>query len=126
LHAWAILLLAAACAVYIVFLTNLGIWLSLTSRNNRWANVAMAVVLLLLFGASRLSLTYGIPFGSRLPWPYNLLMGFFDNAVDPARTLWLFGFTWTEFANHIPYGDPNYWLNLLRSLAELVLLSMSA
>jgi ABC-type transport system involved in multi-copper enzyme maturation permease subunit len=128
LHAWAVLLMAVTCAVYIVFLVNLGMWLSLASASTRWANLTMAVILLGVFGGSSLRVAYTsyYLFGTWLQWPFGLLMTFLANGVNPAHTLWLFGFSWTEFADHILHTDILYWQNLSRSLAELILLSILA
>jgi ABC-type transport system involved in multi-copper enzyme maturation permease subunit len=52
LHPLALLPLALIAAAHIAFLASLGVWVSVVARNALWANVTMAVLLLLFFGGS--------------------------------------------------------------------------
>jgi hypothetical protein len=99
LHPVGGLLLALACAAHIAFLASLGVWLSLVSRNTLWANLGMAMIVLVVFvGPWALQaysqLLLGIGLGG---W----LDDFVEVALNPPRAWWFLAFTWEEFNNGI-------------------------
>jgi ABC-type transport system involved in multi-copper enzyme maturation permease subunit len=100
LHPWAVLLLAGGVAVSVAALASLGIWLSLASRNTLWANLTMALVLLLLFGGSVIRANLGAlsPYQSA---PANWAETFTDVGIHPLRTWWVASFSWSDLVKTV-------------------------
>ncbi len=115
LHPWAVLLLAAACAVHIAFLASLGLWLSIVSRNTLWANMGMAAAFLCLFLGSALSWTVAQPV-ARVVGEESWLRGLQQIRIAPVHTWWYVAFSWTELANALATRDQ--WLR--RAFVEAI------
>jgi ABC-type transport system involved in multi-copper enzyme maturation permease subunit len=115
LHPWAVVLLVALCAAHIAFLASLGLWLSLNSRNTLWANMTMALVLLLLFGGAWMGLVdeaLTSPGRDGPEWREVLL----DVGLNPARAWWYAGFSWHDCAAAWANGDVLFWQRISTSL----------
>lgn len=102
LHPAAALLLAAVCTANLAFLSALGVWLSLLARNTLWANMTMALILLLWFGGVGLEqvaqlLSHDIRFQG---WRADLVQMLFN----PGRTWWTAGFAWADFREALTQG----------------------
>jgi ABC-type transport system involved in multi-copper enzyme maturation permease subunit len=103
LHPWAVLLLAAGCATILAFLASVGLWLSLASRNTLWANVTMALVLLLLFASVWLRL---VDSQSAFLWQEMRWRDvFWTVGLNPGMSWWFSGFSWRELADGVRRGD---------------------
>jgi ABC-type transport system involved in multi-copper enzyme maturation permease subunit len=89
-HPLGALLLALALAVHIAFLASLGVWLSLACRNTLWANLTMALMLLLAFAAPSLLSAGEGGDPKDLDWSGR----FFDLALNPVSTWWTLGYSW--------------------------------
>lgn len=117
LHPLAVLLLVVAVGIHLSFLASLGLWLSLVSGKTLWANMSMALVVLLLF----LGPWLGVPFGERYfgatssGWLHRLL----EVPISPGYTWWFSAFSWvagwdwlstspfsSDFAEVVAGGDP--------------------
>lgn len=61
LHPASLVLLATGCAVYLAFVATLGLWISLVSRSTLWANLTMALALMLCFLGSMVKQVAGTP-----------------------------------------------------------------
>jgi hypothetical protein len=97
LHPLMFMLLALACIVHGLFLTSLGLWLSVLCRKTLWAYIGMMLVLLLL----------------HLGWlPYRLLLGMrsggpsgpaqlIEWGLNPAQTWWYFACSREQFRAEI-------------------------
>jgi len=123
LHPWAVLLLAAACGVYLAFLATIGICLSLMNRNMLWSNLSMALVLLLLVTGSmtrEASYRYTSALYARQgEWLGSLL----DVGFNPVRTWWLSGFSWQQLVDRIRAEDMLLGPMIGSTLAGLTILA---
>jgi ABC-type transport system involved in multi-copper enzyme maturation permease subunit len=116
LHAWAVVLLVALCAAHVAFLASLGLWLSLASRNTLWANMTMALVLLLVFGGVWLGMVDDAFTSYRAHDP-DWGDTFREVGLNPGRAWWYAGFSWQECARAWADGTPLFWQRLTASLA---------
>jgi ABC-type transport system involved in multi-copper enzyme maturation permease subunit len=95
-HPLAIVLLTVVCALHLAFLSSLGVWVSLASRNSLWAYCTMIMALVLIFAGWFLALMYArVLFATTLGgtgWWYTFL----EVGLNPARTCWHFGFSWWD------------------------------
>jgi ABC-type transport system involved in multi-copper enzyme maturation permease subunit len=123
LHPWAVLLLAGACAAYMAFLASLGLCLSLVNRNVLWANLSMALTLLLLVAGA---LTSHVRFIeeplAHADWKQSL----FNIGFNPVRTLWLSGFSWHELIDGLRDEDSGLWPAYGSILLGLLIVSLAA
>jgi ABC-type transport system involved in multi-copper enzyme maturation permease subunit len=120
LHPAGVLLFMLAAGVHLAFFASLGLWLSLASRNTLWANMATAVILLLLFGGLRVGSAFTeISFrAAEGDWFLQVL----HLAISPGRVWWFSLLSWTEFA-----AGEERWLGTLgQSLASLCLFAATA
>lgn len=103
LHPWAFLLLVAGCATILAFLASIGVWLSLASRNTLWANVTMALVLLLLFASVWI---HFLDVQASSPWQYMTWRDvFWQVGLNPGLSWWFSGFSWRDLAEAVRTGD---------------------
>jgi hypothetical protein len=123
LHPWAGLLLLVAYAVHASFLASLGVWLSLSCRTTLWANLSMALVLLLFFTGSFLGMTtFDEPMIVEATWLDSLRA----IGLSPVRTWWFVGFSWPEPANALVHLDVLFWRRLSAVLVGLALYGLAA
>jgi ABC-type transport system involved in multi-copper enzyme maturation permease subunit len=104
LHPAAVPLLALATVVPVAFLASLGVWLSLVSRNSLWANLGMALVLLLMFLGPWVALMYSSLLGGGgggESWWDN----FGQIGLNPPRAWWFLGFSWDDFRTDVLEGE---------------------
>jgi ABC-type transport system involved in multi-copper enzyme maturation permease subunit len=102
-HPLGVLLMALAIGVHIAFLASLGICLSLVCRNTLWANLTMALMLLLVFAGSSVVLMYSSALGG--PVAFQTAWSVFSEfGLNPPRAWWHLGFTWAEFEREILLG----------------------
>jgi ABC-type transport system involved in multi-copper enzyme maturation permease subunit len=106
LHAWAVLLLAASTAIYLALVASLGILLSLVSRNTLWANLSMALLLMILFIAPWLGAATYEQANPLQPSEASWQSGLLEISLNPVRALWYVGFSWGELADGIRNEDP--------------------
>jgi ABC-type transport system involved in multi-copper enzyme maturation permease subunit len=127
LHPWSVILLISSCALYVGFVASVGVWLSLASRNTIWANVSMALVLLLMFLTSGLA---GGNIGQLTNMPLSLQAYMLEAAVyeglNPARIQWLAGFSWTDFAGAVYRKDLAFGISLLAVLLSELVFGLAA
>ncbi len=97
LHPLPLLLLIVACLACGVFLTSLGLWLSLLFRRTLWAYVSMMSVLLLLHVGG---LLYRLLFGLRTSdlGRFGLLL---ESGLNPVRTWWELACNWEQLRHEI-------------------------
>ncbi len=126
MHPWAVLLLAAACGVYLAFLATIGICLSLLNRNMLWSNLSMALVILLLVLGSmtrEASYRYTTALHTRQgEWFSSLL----DVGFNPGRTWWMSGFSWQELVERIYHEDALLGPTFGSILSGLVILGLAS
>jgi ABC-type transport system involved in multi-copper enzyme maturation permease subunit len=124
LHPAALLLLSAALAVHLAFLSSLGLWLSLVSRNTLWANLSMAAILLLLFLGSLPgpALVPAVDVGREGGWLQRLL----EIHISPGLTWWSAAFSWPELARAIAASDRPFLTSLLEALVSLPVFGIAA
>jgi hypothetical protein len=124
LHPWAVLLLFAGCGVFVAFLASIGVWLSLASRNTLWANVTMALVLLLLFAGGWIHfLDSQSSYGWRDPrW----LDALWQVGLNPGMSWWFSGFSWKELTDAVRTGDRIFLWRLSAIPVGLLLLAAGA
>jgi ABC-type transport system involved in multi-copper enzyme maturation permease subunit len=111
LHAWSVLLLAATCAAFALFLVSVGLWLSVVARQTRWALLSMTLILFLLFGGG------GLGTGFRdLDSSETGLRGWSQSTYrvgsNPVRAWWSSCFSWQEGAQGLFDNDPEFRLKL--------------
>jgi hypothetical protein len=125
LHPWAVLLQISTVAGCVAVLASLGIWLSLASRNRLWANLTMALFLLLLFGASWIRANVDA-LSSYQPASATWIDNFLDVGLNPLRALWVVGFSWRDLVNSIRKEDVLFGSRLTAILAGEVLFGVAA
>jgi ABC-type transport system involved in multi-copper enzyme maturation permease subunit len=109
LHPVAALLLAAAVAVHLSFLTVLAVNLSLASRNTFWANFNMTLMLLLTFAGAWVGMAYyEVFFGGSYTAPGSWWEHFYQVGLNPLWTWWYLGFNWEEFQQEA-FGPEGGW-----------------
>src|SRR5262249_9576269 len=124
LHPWGVLLLAAGCAVHVAFLAGLGVWLSLVNRTSLWANMCMAMVVLLFVTRAVSGLTEGTSLSgvSDSGWWTNL----FEVGLNPPRTWWFAAFSWEEVVAAVVPGDKLFLDGLTATLTGLAVFGVAA
>jgi ABC-type transport system involved in multi-copper enzyme maturation permease subunit len=126
LHPWAVLLLAVGVTVCISFLASLGIWLSLASRNTLWANLTMALFLLLLFGSSVIRANVDLLSGYHSAGPPTWLETYTDVGLSPLRAWWVSTFSWYDIVNSIRNEDVVFRNRLTAVVAGYTVLGAAA
>jgi ABC-type transport system involved in multi-copper enzyme maturation permease subunit len=105
LHPAAVPLLALATVVHVAFLASLGVWLSLVSRNSLWANLSMAMVLLLMFIGPWVAVMYNNLLGGTWGGPQDWWDNFGQIGLNPPRAWWFLGFSWDDFREDVLGGE---------------------
>ncbi len=100
LHPLALPLLLLAGAAHVLFLANLGVWLSLACRKTLSAQVSMMLVLLLLLVGWLVLLAYSQLLGVR-PDQMGWRGRFIEWGLNPAGTWWYLAFSWEQFATDV-------------------------
>jgi ABC-type transport system involved in multi-copper enzyme maturation permease subunit len=104
IHPLGVLLMALAYAIHIAFLASVGVCLSLVCRNTLWANLTMALMLLLVFVGASVVLVYSQALGATAakegPW-----VTFSQYGLNPPRSWYHLGFSWYSFHSEILPGD---------------------
>jgi ABC-type transport system involved in multi-copper enzyme maturation permease subunit len=104
IHPVGVLLMALAYAIHIAFLASVGVCLSLVCRNSLWANLTMALMLLLVFVGSSVVLVYtqtlGGPGAAQGWWA-----AFSEYGLNPPRSWYHLGFSWDQFNSEVLGGD---------------------
>lgn len=119
LHPLAALLLTAALAAHVAFVASLGLWLSLSSRTTLWAQVTMALFLLIYFGAGFKTLANDAdarllhqdkpPITAQaLPWRALIA----EVGGNPIGAWWFLGFSWDEYNAALVAGDRRFLARL--------------
>jgi hypothetical protein len=126
LHPWAVLLLAGGVTVCVIFLASLGIWLSLASRNTLWANLTMALFLLLLFGSSVIRANLDVLAAYRATGQPTWLESFSDVGLSLPRAWWVSSFSWYDIVNGIRNKDVVFGNRLTAVVAGQALLGTAA
>jgi ABC-type transport system involved in multi-copper enzyme maturation permease subunit len=126
LHPWAVLLLAGGVTVCVIFLASLGIWLSLASRNTLWANLTMALFLLLLFGGSVIRANVDLLSAYRPTATPTWLETFADVGLSPLRAWWVSCFSWYEVVNGIRNKDVVFSNRVTAIMAGQAILGVAA
>jgi ABC-type transport system involved in multi-copper enzyme maturation permease subunit len=122
LHAYAVVLLAAACVIYAALVASVGLWVSLLSRNVLGANLVMALVLLVIFANPLIEIPGDVQVAggtSEAARPQSLV----EPGLSPARTCWFLGFSWDEFAAGMASPEPGFRQALVYAFGWLCLLS---
>jgi hypothetical protein len=121
-----VLLLALSCAAQVAFLASLGVWLSLGCRNTLWAQLSMALAVMVTFGASwAVLVTGGTPVlagGVRPDW----LTNFHEVGLNPLGAWWVLGFSWDQFAALRAGRDELFQARLQAALAGTFLFAAAA
>jgi ABC-type transport system involved in multi-copper enzyme maturation permease subunit len=124
LHPWAAVLLPAAVAAHVAFLASLGVWLSLACRNTLWANLSMALVVLVFFTGSFLGMT-----AYEVRWPADDA-DWLDNVrqigLSPLRTWWTLAFSWKEPAEAVAGQDLHFGRRVGGALAGVAVYAAAA
>src|SRR5207253_11433272 len=89
----------------VIFLASLGVWLSLASRNTLWANLTMALFLLLLFGSVVIRANVDVLSAYHPVGPPTWLETFSDVGLSPPRAWWVSSFAWYDIVNGIRNKD---------------------
>ncbi len=125
LHPWAVLLLVGSSVAYLAFLASLGLWLSLASRTTLWANLSMALVLLLLFTSSWLGITSD--WASSYPsGESDWLRSLSEVGFNPIHTWWFVGFSWKELIDSIRTEDATFGIRCASVLVGQISLGLAA
>jgi len=97
LHPLSLILLFAACLVYLAFIGSVGLWISLASRSTLWANLSAALALMLCFSGSGAKAVVDNPdFRSQI---FGWLRHAPEVLVNPSYALFASAFTWQEMDN---------------------------
>lgn len=123
-HPIAAILMTVTACVHLPFLTSMGVWLSLASRNTLRANLTMAGVLCFWFGGF-LAMASLKEFLILLK-PGSWLDHFLDTFLCPASTWWYMAFTWQEIVRATASGSPAFWGRLCGTLVSLPVFGGSA
>jgi ABC-type transport system involved in multi-copper enzyme maturation permease subunit len=125
LHPLAVLLLAAACFAYVALLVSLGLWLSLVSPRTLWANLSVALILLVTFAGAELATRFDLVRPARAggaDWLRHLV----EVGLNPIRTWWFVGFSWSDLARAKHRGDSLNWASFQGVLVGLALVGATA
>lgn len=112
LHPLGALLLAGSCAVFVAFFASLGVWLSQACRNTRAAHLCMALMLLMLFGASWLPLMDPAAPGELTAEADDKFGQLYQVGLNPMISWWLAAFSWREWHEAIQSHDGLFWPRL--------------
>jgi hypothetical protein len=125
LHPLSAALLAASYAACVAFVASAAVWLSMACRNTHWAQVTMALVLLLMFiGAWTLVGNYAGPYGARVfPGRLDELLHY---GGSPLAAWWYLAFSWGEFGEALQKGDPALRLRVQAGLGSLAAFTLLA
>jgi ABC-type transport system involved in multi-copper enzyme maturation permease subunit len=126
LHPWAVLLLAGGVTVCVLFLASLGVWLSLASRNTLWANLTMALFLLVLFGSSVIRANMDVLSSYRAGGPPTWLETYADVGLSPLRAWWVSSFSWYDVVDSIRNKDVLFSNRLTAAVAGQAVLASAA
>lgn len=107
IHPVSAVLLVIACGIHLVFLTSLGMWISLVSRSSLWAYCTMLFALLAVFAGWWIVLMYAQFFFRARPGGRGWWNRFIEIGLNPGRTWWYFGFNGNELSQEI-----GHWLNI--------------
>ena len=116
LHPLAFVLLVTACATYLSFFSAIGLWISLVSRSTLWANLSMALVLMLCF-----TIAMANPLASALEIDrqHNSRSGqAFELLANPSYVILLSAFSWHALDDPLAKTDDASDFIYLRHGAE--------
>lgn len=125
-HPLGVLLLAGSCAIDVVFLASLGVWLSAACRKTLWAQLSMTLILLAMLGGSWLYLlnqTIPLEFTSE---PGDEIGHFYEVGLNPLAVWWVAGFSWSEWDEAVGLGDELFRARLHAILYGLAIFGATA
>ncbi len=114
-----VLLLPIAGATYLMFLTSLGIWLSVVCRKTLTANLTVALLVTVVWPAAWWWTASGSPPRQPIFWDQAFTNSFCGVALNPLRSTWVLGFSrenspfretsWRDDLEREVVGDPDYF-----------------
>jgi ABC-type transport system involved in multi-copper enzyme maturation permease subunit len=122
LHPLGVMLLAASCGATGMLLASLGTWLGLVCRNTMWAQLSMALVVMLLFCGPWLRFINQSGSDSFCDDAEEHWQHLWQIGLNPVAAWWVAGFSWSEWREiHAP-EDANLFASRLHAVANGFLL----